>query len=72
MKQVKKNDRLTQFKKGNKIIFEIFEARNGKFYSSENGLGITHDHETFEACLEKTIEKMAYLREEFKKILISM
>jgi len=72
MKQVKKHSRLTQFKKGNKIIFEILETKNGKFYSFENGLGIVNDCLSFEECAEKTIERMAYLKEEFLKRLIVM
>lgn len=70
MKLIKKNDRLTQLKKGRKVVFEILQSRNSKFTSFQHGLAIVTDCETLEQCLQATEKRLQFLNAEFKNRLV--
>ena len=70
MKLIKKNDRLTQLKKGRKVVFEILQSRKSKFTSFQHGLAIVTDCETLEQCLQATEKRLQFLNAEFKNRLV--
>ena len=70
MKLIKKNDRLTQLKKGRKVVFEILQSRKSKFTSFQHGLAIVTDCETLEQCLQATKKRLQFLNAEFKNRLV--
>jgi hypothetical protein len=74
MKLVKEHSRLTQIKKGNKIIFKVLQSKSGKNFHSmcKSGLGIVSYCNSFEECIERTFEKLHIINEDFKNRLITL
>ena len=70
IKLIKKNDRLTQLKKGRKVVFEILQSRKSEFTSFQHGLAIVTDCETLEQCLQATEKRLQFLNAEFKNRLV--
>jgi hypothetical protein len=78
LKIITKNERLTEVKKGNKIIFSILKSRPKKdglitFNSFDKTmLGIVSDRKSFDECLNDTFNKLNIMNEDFKTRLISI
>ncbi len=73
MKLVKKSERITQVKEGNKILFEILANRKAtRFSSFKSGLGIAIECKSIEECIEKTSEKLNFINEDFLNRLVTI
>ena len=78
LKIITKNERLTEVKKGNKIIFSILKSRPRKdglitFNSFDKTmLGIVSDRKSFDECLNDTFTKLNIMNEDFRTRLISI
>lgn len=73
MKLVKKSERITQVKEGNKILFEVIANRKlTRFSGVKSGLGIVLECKSIEECIEKTSEKLNIINEDFLNRLVTI
>ncbi len=73
MKIVKATERITQVKEGNKILFEVIANRKlTRFNGVKSGLAVVLECKSIEECIEKTMNKLNFINEDFKQRLISL
>lgn len=71
MKLIENRNGILQLKQGSKIIFKVI-YRKGKYNSLRSGLGICTGCLSLSECVSKTLDKIDYMNNDFKKRLVSL